>query len=182
MTKDYDEQQVLQQLARGDERAFRQIYDRYWKSIYAAANRFLKSPELSKDIVQEVFSTLWAKRTEFTEVQHLRGYLITMSRNLTYKQLKKIASEWKVNSEYVLSLEQLDNTVEHPMRAQQYDGLLRDVVDRLPPQQKQVYILSRTEGLSHEIIAQQLNITRGTVKNHMMAALNFIRQRIKHIM
>ena len=57
----------------------------------------------------------------------------------------------------------------------EYDRLLRDALDRLSPQRRMVYQLSRDKGLNHEEIAHHLHLSRHTVKNHMVEALRHIR-------
>jgi RNA polymerase sigma-70 factor (ECF subfamily) len=93
-----NEQTWLESMAMGDKEAFRKIYNRYWRSIYLAAHRFLKSPELAKEVVAEVFSALWVQRSQFADIKQLRNFLTTTSRDHTYKSLRKIAAEWKATS------------------------------------------------------------------------------------
>jgi hypothetical protein len=88
------EQLWVQALAAGDRQAFRNLYNRYWKSIYVAANRFLKCPEISKEVVVAVFSAVWIKHNEFTDVKGLQRFLINTSRDITFARLKKIAKEY----------------------------------------------------------------------------------------
>jgi RNA polymerase sigma-70 factor (family 1) len=171
----YCDNDLLVQLAQGNESAFRQIYDRYWYSIYRVTKRYTKSSALAEDIVQEIFSTLWNKRSTFIAVQHLESYLVTMAKNLTYKTLRKLADEEVAKSKFVSECDQADNTFEHLMLEQQYAQLVEQAVGMLPAQQKQVFRLAKVEGLSHEAIARQLNISHLTVKTHMAKALQFIR-------
>jgi RNA polymerase sigma-70 factor (family 1) len=163
------------QLAQGNESAFRQIYDRYWHSIYKVARRYTKSPALAEDIVQEVFSTLWDKRTEFTAVNHLEAYLVTIARNLTYKTMRRLAFEETQKNKFLSSQEFTDNTFEDHLLEKQYEQLVEQAVSLLPSQQKTVFHMARVDGLSHDDIARQLNISRLTVKTHMAKALQFIR-------
>jgi RNA polymerase sigma-70 factor (ECF subfamily) len=130
---------------------------------------------LAEDIVQEIFSTLWNKRSEFTEVLHLEYYLMTMARNLTYKTLRKLAFEELAKSKFTEESVLVDNTMDDLLLEKQYEQLLQQAVGLLPSQQKQVFQLAKVEGLSHEAIAKQLNISRLTVKTHMAKALQFIR-------
>ncbi|SKC40552.1 RNA polymerase sigma factor [Ohtaekwangia koreensis] len=171
----YQENSVLHELALGSESAFKQLYDRYWQSIYKVTKRYTKSSVLAEDIVQEIFSTLWNKRSEFTEVLHLEYYLMTMARNLTYKTLRKLAFEELAKSKFTEESILVDNTMDDLLLEKQYEQLLQQAVGLLPSQQKQVFQLAKVEGLSHEAIAKQLNISRLTVKTHMAKALQFIR-------
>jgi RNA polymerase sigma-70 factor (family 1) len=171
----YQENDVLQQLALGSETAFKQLYDRYWHSIYKVTKRYTRSSALAEDIVQEIFSTLWNKRSEFTEVLHLEYYLITMARNLTYKTLRKLAYEEHAKNKFTLERTLVDDSLDDFLLEKQYEQLVQQAVKLLPTQQKQIFQMAKVEGLSHEVIAQQLNISRFTVKTHMAKALQFIR-------
>jgi RNA polymerase sigma-70 factor (family 1) len=169
------ENSLLVQLAQGDENAFRQIYDRYWHSIYKVARRYTRSATLAEDIVQEVFSALWDRRAEFTAVIHLEAYLVTMTRNLTYKTMRRLAFEEVQKSKFLSDQEVADNTFDDVLLEKQYEQLVEQAVSRLPSQQKTIFHMARVEGLSHDDIARQLNISRLTVKSHMAKALQSIR-------
>lgn len=170
----YDESDVLRKLTQGDESAFKQIYDRYWFSIYKTAKRYTKSAHIAEDIVQEIFTTLWNNRSHFMRVVNLEFYLITMAKNLTYKTLRKIALEQTFQNDIVRNV-QTDEIPENTLLDQQYTQLIEQAVGLLPAQQKQVFQLAKMEGLSHKDIAGQLKISHLTVKTHMAKALRFIR-------
>ena len=121
-TNTFDETEVLRLLSQGDEMAFRKVYDRYWKSVYKAALRYLQSDELAKDVVQEVFSAFWYRRTEFTEIRNIESYLVVMAKNHTYREFRKWAAETRNNQEYALHLETCTDDVEHRVLSQQYDA------------------------------------------------------------
>ena len=170
----YNEIEVLKELAQGSQTAFKQVYDLYWYSIYRTARKYTRSEVLAEDIVQEIFETLWSKRSNFSEVIHLEYYLITMTKHLTYKTLRKMAFEEAARTK--MTEEQMSDTaVENNLLDQQYDQLVQQAVGLLPMQQKQVFQLAKIDGLSHNDIAVQLKISRLTVKTHMAKALRFIR-------
>ena len=171
----FDETEVLRQLAEGDESAFKEVYNRYWKSVYKVALRYLQSEDLAQDVVQEVFSAFWYRRTEFTQIRNIESYLVVMGKNHTYKELRKWAAEIKNNQQYVSNLEIVTDNSDHTVITKQYEDLLAEAVNLLPPQQQQVFKMAKVEGLSHEAIASKLHLSQGTVKNHMVRALRFIR-------
>ena len=171
----YRPKDVLQQLTEGNESAFRQIYDRYWLSIYKTVKRYTKSPEVAEDIVQEIFTTLWNNRSNFKEVINLEYYLITMAKNLTYKTLRKMAFEETVKNHWLAESPNEENSGNDAILDQQYAQLIRQAVGLLPSQQKQIFNMAKVEGLSHKDIAAQLKISHLTVKTHMAKALRSIR-------
>jgi len=171
----YRPDEVLRQLTEGNESAFKQIYDRYWLSIYKTVKRYTKSPEVAEDIVQEIFTTLWNSRSNFREVVNLEYYLITMAKNLTYKTLRKMAFEKSVKDHWSSEVFQEENSMNDPILDQQYAQLIQRAAGLLPSQQKQIFHMAKVEGLSHKDIAAQLNISHLTVKTHMAKALRSIR-------
>lgn len=172
----WDESEMLRRLSAGDESAFRQVYDRYWKGVFRAARRYLRSDDLAQDVVQEVFSSVWHRRDTFEHILNLESYLITIAHNHTYRELKKWASESKHQQAYAALLDVSADNVDHALLEEQYEKLLEEAIDLLPPQQKLVFRLAKVEGLTHEAIARRLNLSQGTVKNHMVRALQFLRQ------
>lgn len=172
--KPYDEKEVLEQLGQGNEYAFTQLFDHYSGKILNTALRFLKSRELAEEVVQEVFLKVWMKRADVARTGNFEGYLFTMARNQVFDGIKLIAKETTTKNEFARTVQQIDGT-DHPLIEKQYQQLLLEAVDLLPPQQKQVFNLAKIEGLSHQAIAEQLHISRLTVKTHMAKALQNIR-------
>lgn len=169
---------ILQRLSVGDEGAFRIIYDTYWKVVYHAANRYLHAPDLAQDVVQDVFCTLWSKRDQFLHVKSLESYLVTMTHHQVYALFRKWATETRSCKTYLESQNQAASETDFSIRSQQSEDILQELVDRLPSQQKLVFKMSRDEGMTHEAIARELNLSQGTVKNHMVRALQFLRQNL----
>jgi RNA polymerase sigma-70 factor (family 1) len=175
----FNEAEVLMLLVQGSEYAFTQIFDRYQPRVFAAALDLLKSRELAKDVVQEVFLKVWTRRIAFENVRNLEAFIFTITKNFTLNILRKKSNEIAASYQYAMKREVASNSVEHALADQQYAALLRQTIGKLPPQQRRVYELSRHEGLSHEDIARQLNISGRTVNNHMNTALRFIRESLE---
>jgi RNA polymerase sigma factor (sigma-70 family) len=125
---------------------------------------------------------VWNRRDGVREIRNFSGYLFVSARNLVFDYLKKISEEAAAKKEFVHGRGEgsLGNEAENLMIEAQYEELLNKEVERLPPQQKQVFKLARVDGLSHEDIAKMMNISRLTVKRHMASALQTIRFRLKN--
>lgn len=175
----YDEIKVLALLAQGSEYAFTQLFDHYRARIFSVALRFFKSRELAEEVVQEVFLKVWVRRADLARILHFEGYLFTMARNQVFDGLKDIAEEIIAKRGFAHRIQPVIGT-DHPLIEKQYEELLHEAVNQLPPQQKQIFRLAKIEGLSHQAIAEQLNISRFTVKTHMAKALQTIRHNLHH--
>ena len=173
-----EEKEILALLAQGNQFAFTILFDHYRNGIYHVAFKFLKSKQPAEEIVQEVFTKVWTKRKQLVDILNFEGYLFRMTRNLIFDYLKEIAKDRMKIKEFIINIE---NAVpaDHALIEEQYNELLHEAVSQLPPQQKQIYRLARIEGLSHEAIAAQLQISKLTVKTHMARALQSIRQNLQ---
>lgn len=174
----YNERKLVELLAEGSEYAFTRVFDRYRPRVLGTALRFLKSQELAEEVVQEVFLKLWLRREDLKGVLNFEGYLFTMARNQIFDCLKGLAREAAAKTQLSYGLENLDDS-SNALLEEQYGELLNNVVNQLPPQQKQIFRLAKMEGLSHQAIAERLHISRLTVKTHMAKALQTIRHNLK---
>jgi RNA polymerase sigma-70 factor (ECF subfamily) len=168
-----DEQALLEQLAAGSEQALRHIMDRYWFKLYRYALTLVHSPQHAQEIVQDVFIKIWRKRELLPEINNLDNYLFITGRNQVISAMRS-----RLQATTPDTLETLVETALPPDRSAEYrdlDRLLNRAIDQLPPQQKRVITMSRLEGKSHELIAQEIGISRETVKKHVMAGLTSIR-------
>lgn len=170
-----NDRELLVRLSSGHEPSFGVIYNRYWKMVYHAANKMLQSPSQAQDVVQEVFSTIWAQRQNFAEVENLEAYIRAMARNRIYSELRAWSKEQRNIESYVSQAPTSVDDCDFAILNVQNEQLLEEILNLLPPRQREVFTLSRKEGLSHEQIAEMLNVSSGTVKNHMVRALQTIR-------
>ena len=171
----YNENELAARLAAGDEGAFVQLYHTYGNKIYSLALMYLKSVELAKDAVQEVFLKLWVRREKMGKVENLEAFVFIVGRNHIIDQLKGKLANPRMHE---TALDYLPDDLllpHHRVDLKQLQKNIAEAIEKLPPQQKNIFRLSREEGLSHEQIAQRLGIGKETVKNHMVRALNTLR-------
>lgn len=171
----YNDHELLELLKAGNEKAFAQLFDNFRPTIYGVALRFLKSPVLAEEIVQDVFLKVWLKRNEMAVIKDINAYLFIMARNFIFDRVKKISYETAAQTALKDEPFFIDDT-EYLVRQHQCQQLLQQAIELLPPQQKQVYYLAKVNGLSHEKIAGQMKLSKLTVKTHMAKALQTIRK------
>ena len=170
-----NEAELLFEISLGDENAFRLVYDFYSAGIFRVSNRYLQSAELAEDVVQETFLTIWLKRSEMVRIQSFRAYLFSITRNICLKYLRDLAEKSQTHQEFSERAGLWENDT-----ADEYQLLLNQAVQKLPPQQKQIFELAKIKGLGHGDIATILNLSTHTVSNHMTAALKSIRKHLHH--
>jgi RNA polymerase sigma-70 factor (family 1) len=173
------DKKLLELLARGDTQAFTHLFDLYRGRIFTVALRFLKSRALAEEVVQEVFLKLWTRREQLVRILNFESYLFTMARHQVFDSLKDLAEETRAKKEFAHHIHHA-STADDLVIEKQYEEIIDKVVNRLPPQQKRIYCLAKMQGMSQRAIAEQLHISRLTVKAHMAKALHTIRQNLQH--
>jgi RNA polymerase sigma-70 factor (family 1) len=171
----YNQQELLHQLAGGNEIAFRQLYDHHKDDVYAFALGITRSVPLAEEIVQDSFIKLWQHRHELPGIQKFESWFFTITRNLCYSALRKIALDRKIKSAPELQPEQHVATAEDILITRENRELVQQAIYQLPEQQQRVYKLHREAGLTYDEIAAELQISRNTVKEHLRRAVTAIR-------
>lgn len=168
--------QLLNLLRSGDGMAYTEIYDRYALVLLGHAYNKTRSRNEAKDIVHEVFTTLWAKRGSL-QIDHLAGYLFRSVRNVILNQVAHRA----VQDKFIKSMEKFaagSELPDHLVREKQLAAIIEHAIASLPPKMREVFILSRKEHLSHREIADLLGISEQTVSKHITNALKILRVKL----
>lgn len=172
------DQELLLLLKAGDREAYEQIYHRYKFVLHNHAWNKTRNLEESQDIIQEIFTMLWAKRESLDVSVNLSGYLYTSLRNYVLNQIV----HKEVQNKYIVSIQsfvrQESVIADHRIRENQLKGLIEQEINALPPRMKEVFLLSRRENLSHKEIAELLGTTEQTVKKQMTNTLKVLRKKL----
>lgn len=177
----HNEKDLQLQVAEGNEIAFRVLYDHYRKRIYALGLFLTKSESMAQELVQDVFMKIWEKREQLRKVDYFNAWLRTIARNTAINYIRARAVE-RLGIHRITALESSICSTENDAADREYALLLQSAVNELPPQQQKVYMLRRQEGLSHEAIAKQLDISVLTSKKYMKLSLRSIRNFLEHRM
>lgn len=164
---------LLQQWLQGSEPAFRHIFDHYYPRFVAFAFRSLRQRELAEELAMDVLLKIWQHKEHMHDVADFNAYVFQMLRNaITISTRKKIlltealdlhdTGKWKTVADQPWSYKELQEWYEK-------------CLNKLPARQRQVFILSRKEGLTYAQIAAELKISVYTVQNHIAASLEFLR-------
>lgn len=162
-------------MRRGSRSAFNEIYDRFWHKLFLVAVKKAKSADDAKDIVQDLFCSLWMKRDSLIIKVSLSSYLFTA---LKYKVINHIEFN-VVKGHYLKSLNtallDFDNSTDDAIIKRDLEQCLDAGIDRLSPKVKEVFELSRKEDLTINQIAEKLQLSEQTVKNQISKALKILR-------
>lgn len=175
MKKYFPEPDLSRRLSEGDETAFREVFDRFHRRIYHFALGFLKDKDQSEEIVQDTFLHFWLHREKLDHQYPIAPYLFTIARRTVIDAWRKAASAESFRERVGRIMETLHNDTEERIWADDLERIANEGLSRLNEQQQQVFTLSRYEGLSYDEIAERLQISKNTVKYHLVNALKIMR-------
>ena len=163
----------------GDELAletlFAEVFQQHERRLYTLAQRLVKSEQHVKDIIQEVFLKLWEHRHQLQEIQNMEAWLYRVMENKIIDFLRKTAADSRLKDAIWNTISRARNDTDEWLEAKEYNRIIQQAIDRLPPQRRRIYCLHKKEGLDHAQIAEELSISRHTVKNQLSAAIRSIR-------
>jgi len=164
-----DDRDLLERLKSGDQAAFDTVFRAHYAHLVAFAQGMLRDRSAAEDVAQEVMLELWRRRTEISISESLRAYLLRATRNRSLNQLRH-ANVAKRAEPQLVSEESVNATGASELVA----GELRDApnlaVSELPPACREVFVLSRSQGLRYQEIANTLGIPVGTSKARLFDA------------
>jgi RNA polymerase sigma-70 factor, ECF subfamily len=171
--------ELVKLLRKGDMAAFDAVYNKYCHKLHEFVLMYLKQEEDAEEIVQEVFIKIWESRGNIDVYASFESFLFTVAYNATMSLLRKRVSETK-SREYLKSLQQIDSAeqVIDEIQFKELNHKVQSLLKQLTPRQKEIYLLSRDEGLTHKEIAQKLNISESTVNNHLVTTLKYLKSHI----
>jgi RNA polymerase sigma-70 factor (ECF subfamily) len=165
----------LTDIANGDQEAFCNFFHAFKNKIYSFSFSFTRSAEVAEEITQDVFIKVWTNRESLTEIENIDAWLSTVTKNLCFNYLKRIALERKAKGVLLNTQTLFEQNVEDYLSYKERASEIAEALDQLSPQQRLIFSLNRDKGLKNEEIAHQLNLSPNTVKTHMVTALRKIR-------
>lgn len=165
-------------IADGDNQAFSEIYRRYNGVLFLHAYRMLADQEEAKDVLQELFASLWLNRSELRPHTSFSAYLYKALRN----RVLDVIAHKKVEQKYIDSLaaflEKGEWLTDHQVREKELAALIEREISLLPPKMREVFEMSRNTDLSYKQIAEELRISDKTVKKQVSNALHILREKL----
>lgn len=172
-----DEKMLISQIRSGCAKSFRSLYELYVNDLYRFIYQYVKSEDITDEIIQDTFIRLWMHRERLDESKSVKSYLFTISYRQVLKELRRQVRN-PLMRDYV---EFVDFLAVESRQAYDYDLFLRTLKlakEDLPPRQREIWQLSREDGLSSAEIAQMLSISDQVVRNQLSAAMRKIRERL----
>jgi len=168
---------LASRLRNDDINAFNTLYWSYHAAIYANTLKLIKEPALAEDIVQEVFVTLWGKRHTIDPEQDIAGWLFVVSHHKTVDQLKRKLKQALAQKNLSIFSEEHSIIVNADLKEEQLCAI-EEAMDQLSPQKRKVFELCKVQGRTYKKAAEELHISKYTVKEYLSEALVSIRKYI----
>ncbi|HEX2974882.1 MAG TPA: RNA polymerase sigma-70 factor [Bacteroidales bacterium] len=172
-----DEAVLVRELSRGNVLAFNSLFREYSRRLYGFAMGYLKSESESEELVQEVFTIIWAKRKELRKELSFKSFLFTISFNIIRKHFRTRAHL----ADYLQSglNEESDMQTSQLISYNSLYNYIATLAEQLPEKRREIFIKSRFEGMTVREISEELKISHKTVENQLTVALSFIRKNLK---
>jgi RNA polymerase sigma-70 factor (ECF subfamily) len=164
-------------LKKGDEKAYIYLVDVYNHKLCLYANSLLNDIPLSEDIVQNVFIKIWEKRNNLREDLSLKSYLYKSVYNACVNQYKKNQSQTTLEKKYVEGLDRIIEKKDEDA-LEKIKVKVKQAIQNLPPKCKEIFILSKKEGLTNIEIAEYLSVSTNTIERHITIAFSKIRAEV----
>ncbi len=171
----YGTDELLPAVAEGSEEAFTSLFRLYKNRIYSVALKLTESTFLAEEIVQDVFLKVWLRREKLVHIRNFEDYLFIMARNHVFTAMQSLSRQQLLEANWQGAMPFCSNNSEEELNRKELEALWQEALQRLSPQQQQIYLLSQEKELTRDDIAQLLRISPETVKTHLSRAVKSMR-------
>lgn len=167
---------TLEALREGNHKAFETVFINYYNKMKALIYGYIKSESDAEELAEDIFVNLWINHKSINTLKSFDAWLHTIARNAAINFLNHKYIHLAYTNDF--QSEESNYSSEEDLIAKELGLLIDDIVRKMPEQRKQIYILSRNEGLSNTEIAERLNTTKRNVESQLSLALKEIRKAI----
>ncbi|WP_209404923.1 RNA polymerase sigma factor [Pseudozobellia sp. WGM2] len=175
MSENYDDnQQLITALKEGRAAAFNHLVDMYHHKLCIYAFSLIHDQDAAEDIVQNVFVRTWQKRNKLKSNFSIKSFLYRSVYNEFIDQYRKQKPFFPLEKKYIDAISEI--VEEEKPSLERILKLVRQEIQKLPPKCKEVFLLSKEEGLSNIEIAEYKNVSIKAVEGHLRKAFNLLRK------
>ena len=174
-----NETKMIVGLIRGEERAFNELFDLYHHSVYRHVLRFVKSPNLAADIVQDVFVKVWEVRSTLKPDRSIRPFIFTIAKNHVLNVLRRASVEKAVKMEIMSHAVYSYTGNEDEVIYTDLTRFAEEAIQNLPTQRRLIFVMHKEQGKDFHQIAAILGISKNTVRDHLAKATKFVRSYLR---
>ena len=172
-----DDRELLQRIQAGDEGAYDAVFRRWYPVLVRVAGALLREEDAAEEVAQDVMLELWRRRQLMDTGASLRAYLLRSVRNRSLNHLRHLRVRRQTESE-IEALYSAPLGSDQPIVAAELAEAVQIALRELPPRCREVFELSRIQGLKYAEIAEALEISQKTVEAQIGKALRIMRERL----
>jgi RNA polymerase sigma-70 factor (ECF subfamily) len=176
--RDFSDADLVKLVGSGDHTAFAELYERYWGVLFVHCMKMLRDEDEAKDVLQELFTSLWTKSAELQFSTSVSAYLYSAVRNKVFN----LMAHQKVKRNYSAGIskfmQQGEFITDEQVRLNELKRIIEREVALLPPKMREVFEMSRNQQLSHKEIAGKLGISDKTVRKQINNALKILKVKL----
>ena len=174
-----NQRKLILGLKRGDHDSYETLFDLYYVKFVNFADAILKDRTVAKDIVQEAFIKIWVNRARLDENQSLENYIYVIVKRLILNHIRDNKPVESLDSDKAQTAQSnVWGGQDLIVIANETRHRIQDIISKMPSQRRNVFIMSRSQGMSNKEIAEALQISVKTVERHMTLALAELRENI----
>jgi len=170
---------LIVQLTKSNRLAFDQLFNLYSNRIYRFSRKLKLNHEEAEEVLQDTFLTLWERRTFLDPNKDFKAYLFKIAKSLIIKSFKRKALFFAYENYAKEEIVMQDSSTENLIHYYDLLEILEKEINRLPEARKEIFNLSRKDGLSTDEISQKLGLSRRTVENQIYRTLKLLKDRIQ---
>ncbi len=174
----YDTNNGFQETVSITEKSFKEIYNLYWEKVYAVCYNNIRETEASKEMVQDIFKSLWERKDELEINTSIERYLVRSAKLKVFEYIRNKTTREKHIECALEDYCESSNCTENEILFNNLTEKINTLIDRLPCQCKNVYTLSRKQGMTNKEIASALLISERAVEQHITKALKTLRENL----
>jgi RNA polymerase sigma-70 factor (family 1) len=174
------EKEELELLRNASKQSFEALYHRYSGKLYNFIMKVSKGDTyIAEELVQRTFIKVWETREYVNSDKSFISYLCTIAKNMLLNEYEHQAIQF-IYEEYIKVIAtENDDSTEKEVNKNLLEEYIDKLADELPPKRREIFILSRKEGLSNKQIAQKLKISESTIETQLSKALSFMKSKLK---
>lgn len=170
--------ELVERIRSSDHIAFETLFNKYHSKLCVFSNSYVKSLDIARDVVQEVFIKIWNNREDFYINQSLKAYLYMAVRNQSLNFLQQRKQKQRLKEMLKRRQDLNDEIRQDKFHTEELTERVWKLVEQLPERRRTIFILYRKHGLSYVEIAEVMDIARKTVENQLGKSLNFLRENL----
>ena len=172
-----EEKILLNEIKKKNREVFETLFEQYYPILVKFAEGYLFDQQACEDIVQTFFISFWSNSETVDIKTSLKAYFFQSIKNLSLNRIRDLKIQDKHEIQYVESLVNIEPI--DKLTDPEIFGLIQEAIGSLPPQMAEIFRQKYFEGKKLKEIAEELNITDGTVKTQLFRARKTLRENLK---